>query len=62
MNEHAIQLAYLVAGVLFVLALKWLSSPPTARRGVLAGEIGFVVAVVATLLRAEIVTYQWILI
>ncbi len=62
MNEHAIQLAYLVAGVLFVLALKWLSSPPTARRGVLAGEIGFVVAVVATLLRAEIITYQWILI
>ncbi len=62
MNEHFVQLAYLVAGVLFVLALKWLSSPPTARRGVLAGEIGFVIAVVATLLRAEVVTYQWILI
>jgi len=61
-NEHFVQLAYLVAGVLFVLALKWLSSPPTARRGVLAGEIGFVIAVVATLLRAEVVTYQWILI
>ncbi|HXJ66006.1 MAG TPA: NAD(P)(+) transhydrogenase (Re/Si-specific) subunit beta [Actinomycetota bacterium] len=52
----------MVAGVLFVLALKWLSSPPTARRGVLAGEIGFVLAVVATLLRSEIITYQWILI
>jgi NAD(P) transhydrogenase subunit beta len=61
-SEHWIQLAYLVSAVLFVLALKWLSSPPTARRGVLAGEIGFVVAVVATLLRAEIVTYQWILV
>jgi len=61
-NEHAIQLAYLVAGVLFVLALKWLSSPPTARRGVLAGEVGFVIAVVATLLRTEVVTYQWILV
>jgi NAD(P) transhydrogenase subunit beta len=61
-NEHAIQLAYLVAGVLFVLALKWLSSPPTARRGVLAGEVGFVVAVVATLLRTDIVSYQWILV
>jgi NAD(P) transhydrogenase subunit beta len=61
-SEHAIQLAYLVAGVLFVLALKWLSSPPTARRGVLAGEVGFVIAVVATLLRADIVSYEWILI
>src|SRR5262249_2582283 len=61
-NEQVIQIAYLVAGVLFVLALKWLSSPPTARRGVAAGEIGFVIAVVATLLRTEIVTYQWILI
>src|SRR5262249_52561682 len=61
-NEHAIQIAYLVAGVLFVLALKWLSSPPTARRGVAAGESGFGLAVVATLLRTEIVTYQWILI
>jgi NAD(P) transhydrogenase subunit beta len=62
MNEQALQLAYLVSGVLFVLALRWLSSPPTARRGVLAGEIGFLIAVVATLLRSEVVTYEWILI
>ena len=62
MNEQALQIAYLVSGVLFVLALRWLSSPPTARRGVLAGEVGFVVAVVATLLRSEVVTYEWILI
>jgi len=62
MSEQAVQIAYLVAGVLFVLALRWLSSPPTARRGVAAGEIGFLVAVVATLLRSEVVTYEWILI
>jgi NAD(P) transhydrogenase subunit beta len=62
MNEQALQLAYLVSGVLFVLALRWLSSPPTARRGVLAGEVGFLLAVVATLLKSEVVTYEWILI
>ncbi len=62
MSEQWLQLAYLVAGVLFVLALRWLSSPPTARRGVLAGEVGFVVAIVATLLRSDVVSYQWILI
>jgi NAD(P) transhydrogenase subunit beta len=61
-NEHLLQLAYLVSGVLFVLALRWLSSPPTARRGVLAGEVGFLLAVVATLLRSDVVNYQWILI
>ena len=62
MNEQWLQVAYLVAGALFVLALKWLSSPPTARRGVLAGETGFLVAIVATLLRSDVVSYQWILV
>src|SRR6266536_5330220 len=47
---------------MFVLSLKWLSSPPTARRGVLAGELGFLVAIVATLLRSDVVSYQWILV
>jgi NAD(P) transhydrogenase subunit beta len=59
-SQQGLQLAYLAASVLFILALRWLSSPPTARRGVLAGEIGMAVAVVATLLRNDIVSYQWI--
>jgi NAD(P) transhydrogenase subunit beta len=42
--------SYLVATALFVLALKWLSHPQTARRGVRAGEIGMAAAVVGTLL------------
>jgi NAD(P) transhydrogenase subunit beta len=58
-SQQGLQLAYLAASVLFILALRWLSSPP-ARRGVLAGEIGMAVAVVATLLRNDIVSYQWI--
>ena len=38
--QQLIDIAYIVAVALFILALKWLSSPASARRGVLAGEIG----------------------
>ncbi len=54
--------AYLCAAALFILALKWLSHPQTARRGVLAGEIGMFLAIVGTLLKHDIVSYQWIFI
>lgn len=53
---------YLLASAGFILAIKWLNSPATARRGVLAGEIGMLLAVVGTLLRQEVVDYQWIFI
>jgi NAD(P) transhydrogenase subunit beta len=52
--------AYIVAAALFVLSLKWLSAPKTARRGVLAGEIGMTLAIVGTLLRYEILDLQWV--
>jgi len=54
--------SYLVAATLFILSLKWLSHPRTARRGVLAGEIGMALAVLGTLLMYEVVSYQWVLI
>jgi NAD(P) transhydrogenase subunit beta len=60
-TENIVKFAYLAASVLFVLALKWLSHPTTARRGVKAGEIGMLMAVVGTLLKAEVVNYEWIL-
>ena len=53
---------YLLAAASFILAIKWMSSPTTARRGVLIGEIGMLLAVIGTLLRAEVVSYQWIFI
>lgn len=56
-----IQLAYLVAAVCFILGLKRLSSPATARSGNLLGASGMLVAVVATLLHWEIVSFTWIL-
>src|SRR5207245_9269794 len=60
--EQFIQVAYIVAAALFILALKWLAAPATARRGVRAGEVGMLLAVVGTLLHQGIVSYQWILI
>src|SRR2546429_5532540 len=42
-------LAYLLAGVLFILALRGLSNPETSRRGNLFGIIGMAIAIVTTL-------------
>jgi NAD(P) transhydrogenase subunit beta len=54
--------AYIVAIALFILSLRWLSSPATARRGVLAGEIGAAIAVITTFFNPELVHYKWIII
>jgi len=59
---YFIQFSYIAAAVLFILSLRWLSHPTTARRGVRAGEVGMVLAVVGTLVHHEIVSYQWILV
>jgi NAD(P) transhydrogenase subunit beta len=56
-----LSLAYLIASVLFILCLRGLSSPESARRGILMGEIGMFVAIVATLLHKEIISYTWII-
>ena len=62
LQDPVIEIAYLVAVTLFVLSLKWLSSPATARRGVQAGEVGMLIAILATLLYRGIVSYEWVLI
>src|SRR3569832_1023351 len=49
MSANLVALLYLVAGVLFILALRGLSSPDTSRRGNLLGMIGMTIAVVTTL-------------
>jgi NAD(P) transhydrogenase subunit beta len=59
-GEYLIEGTYLVATALFILSLKWMSSPTTARRGVLAGEVGMLLAIIGTLLHREIVDYRWI--
>ncbi|MGO9640981.1 MAG: NAD(P)(+) transhydrogenase (Re/Si-specific) subunit beta [Candidatus Acidiferrales bacterium] len=55
-----IQFIYLIATALFILSLRWMSSPTMARRGVRAGEIGMVLAIGGTLLQHGIVDYRWI--
>jgi NAD(P) transhydrogenase subunit beta len=60
MTETVLPFLYILAAAGFILAIKWLNSPATARRGVIAGEVGMLLAVVGTLLRQEVVDYQWI--
>ena len=55
-----IEFTYLIATALFILSLKWMSSPVTARRGVRAGEVGMVLAIAGTLLSHDIVDYKWV--
>ena len=60
MNDIIYPIFYLFAAGLYILALMWMSSPSTARRGVWAGEVGMLLAIVGTLLRFEVVEYHWI--
>jgi NAD(P) transhydrogenase subunit beta len=60
--QQYLDFAYIAAVVLFILSLKFLSSPARARWGVLAGEIGATLAVSATLFNPEVVQYRWIFI
>jgi NAD(P) transhydrogenase subunit beta len=60
MNDTVMPLAYLFAAACFILSLKWLSHPTTARKGVRTGEVGMLIAVVATLFHFQIVEFQWI--
>src|ERR1700689_4506114 len=57
-GQVVIELLYLIASVLFILSLKWMSSPTTARHGIWAGEAGMLLAICGTLLRHGIVDYK----
>jgi len=57
---NVIEFTYLIATALFILSLKWMSSPVTARRGVRAGEMGMILAIAGTLLSHDIVDYKWV--
>jgi H+-translocating NAD(P) transhydrogenase subunit beta len=55
-----IQISYLVAAALFIVGLKRLGSPATARQGNVIAAIGMLIAIVATLLENQVVSYQMI--
>src|ERR1700689_3859178 len=59
-SQNIIEITYLVATALFILSLKLMSAPATARHGVWAGEVGMVLAIAGTLLNHGIVDYKWI--
>ena len=57
-----IQLTYLVAASLFILGLKKLGSPASARNGNLVAAVGMLLAIVATMLDQHVLNYEMILV
>jgi NAD(P) transhydrogenase subunit beta len=62
LSANMTELAYLIASILVILALKGLSSPESARRGNMFGMLGMGIAVLVTLQLDGIENYTWILI
>jgi H+-translocating NAD(P) transhydrogenase subunit beta len=60
-SSYFIELTYLIASILFILGLKNMSHPDTARKGMFLAEAGMLMAVIGTLMNKEIVSYEWII-
>src|SRR3954465_3522921 len=60
MSHGIVQLAYLIATVLFIFALHWMNTPATARNGVYAGVAAMTIAIVVTWAQPEVVHHGWI--
>jgi NAD(P) transhydrogenase subunit beta len=58
----AIQLSYLVAASLFIIGLKQLGSPATARQGNVLAAIGMGIAITGTLLERQVISYELIVV
>jgi len=58
----ALNFVYLVSAVLFIFALKRLSSPRTARTGNLLGALGMLLAVIVTLMSQQIISFTWVIV
>ncbi|MAZ03482.1 MAG: NAD synthetase, partial [Sneathiella sp.] len=61
MSANFTALAYLVSAILFVLALRGLSSPASSRRGNIMGMAGMAIAIIVTILRPDVLSYEWII-
>jgi H+-translocating NAD(P) transhydrogenase subunit beta len=59
--ENLTSLAYLVSAVMFIMALRGLSSPESSRRGNLMGMLGMSIAVITTILSPGVTSYGWII-
>ena len=61
LQTYFIELSYLLASILFILGLKGLSHPETAKRGMHLAEFGMLMAIIGTLMHHDIVSYVWII-
>jgi len=60
-STYFMEATYLLASILFVFALKRMSHPDTARRGMFLAEGGMLAAIIGTLVGTHIVTWTWII-
>src|ERR687884_1709418 len=60
-TTYFIEFTYPAASILFILGLKGMSHPESAKRGMHLAEFGMLMAVIGTLLHHEIVSYEWII-
>jgi proton-translocating NAD(P)+ transhydrogenase subunit beta len=61
MQFYFIEFSYLLASIFFILGLKGLSHPESAKRGMHLAEFGMLMAIIGTLMHHEIISYTWIL-
>ena len=62
MSANLTALLYLVASVCFIMALRGLSSPETARGGNLYGIVGMIIAIGTTVAQPNFGGYIWVII
>ncbi len=61
LSTYFMEATYLIASILFILSLKMMSHPDTARRGMFLAEGGMLAAIVGTLIGGHIITWTWLL-
>jgi NAD(P) transhydrogenase subunit beta len=61
LQTYFIEISYLLASILFILGLKGMSHPETAKRGMHLAEFGMLMAIIGTLMHHEIISYTWII-
>jgi NAD(P) transhydrogenase subunit beta len=61
LTSYFMEATYLIASILFILSLKMMSHPDTARRGMFLAEGGMFAAIVGTLIGGHIITWTWLI-